>query len=61
MDSPIVSAAEMRAAEEEAFGRGIEVEALMDQAGAGVARAVEVFHRCLHIKEGDSQENSFLA
>ena len=43
MDSPIVSAAEMRAAEEAAFGRGIEVEALMDQAGAGVARAVQQF------------------
>ena len=33
----------MRAAEEAAFGRGIEVEALMDQAGAGVARAVRQF------------------
>jgi ADP-dependent NAD(P)H-hydrate dehydratase / NAD(P)H-hydrate epimerase len=43
MDSPIVSAAEMRAAEEAAFARGIEVEALMDQAGAGVARAVRQF------------------
>ena len=43
MDSPIVSAAEMRAAEEAAFDRGIEVEALMDQAGAGVARAIQQF------------------
>lgn len=43
MDSPIVSAAEMRAAEEAAFARGIEVEALMDEAGAGVARAVRQF------------------
>src|SRR6266404_5551059 len=33
----------MRAAEEAAFGHGIEVEALMDQAGAGVARAVQQF------------------
>ena len=33
----------MRAAEEGAFARGVEVEALMDQAGAGVARAVENF------------------
>ena len=33
----------MRASEEAAFARGIEVEALMDQAGAGVARAVEQF------------------
>jgi NAD(P)H-hydrate epimerase len=30
----------MRAAEEAAFARGVEVEALMDQAGAGVARCI---------------------
>jgi NAD(P)H-hydrate epimerase len=33
----------MRAAEEAAFARGVEVEALMDQAGAGVARTVQEF------------------
>lgn len=33
----------MRAAEEAAFARGVEVEALMDEAGAGVARAVRQF------------------
>jgi NAD(P)H-hydrate epimerase len=33
----------MREAEEAAFARGIQVEALMDQAGAGVARAVQEF------------------
>src|SRR5450631_2009806 len=33
----------MRAAEDSAFARGIEVEALMDQAGAGIARAVQQF------------------
>lgn len=33
----------MRAAEEAAFARGVDVEALMDQAGAGVARAVRRF------------------
>jgi len=33
----------MRAAEEAAFARGIEVESLMDQAGAGVARTVQEF------------------
>src|SRR6266487_1707165 len=33
----------MRDAEETAFARGIEVEALMDQAGAGVARAIAKF------------------
>ena len=43
MDSRVVSAAEMRAAEEAAFARGIEVEALMDQAGAGVAQAIRHF------------------
>ncbi|MEY2559062.1 MAG: ADP-dependent NAD(P)H-hydrate dehydratase / NAD(P)H-hydrate epimerase [Verrucomicrobiota bacterium] len=43
MNSPIVSAAEMRAAEEAAFARGVEVEALMDEAGAGVAHAVRQF------------------
>ena len=43
MDSPIVSSAEMRAAEEAAFSRGVQVEALMDEAGAGVARAVQQF------------------
>jgi hydroxyethylthiazole kinase-like uncharacterized protein yjeF len=43
LNSPVVSAAEMRAAEEAAFARGIEVEALMDQAGAGVAQTVGQF------------------
>ena len=33
----------MRAAEEAAFGRGINVETLMNQAGTGVARAVQQF------------------
>lgn len=35
----------MRAAEEAAFARGVEVEALMDKAGAGVAQAVTRFFR----------------
>ena len=43
MDSPIVSAAAMRAAEEAAFASGVEVEALMDRAGVGLARAVSKF------------------
>jgi hydroxyethylthiazole kinase-like uncharacterized protein yjeF len=43
LDSPILSSAQMRTAEEAAFARGVEVEALMDQAGAGVARAVQQF------------------
>src|SRR5205807_6417215 len=33
----------MRAAEEAAFAGGVEVEALMDRAGAGVAAAVQKF------------------
>ena len=43
MDSPILSSAQMRDAEKAAFARGVEVEALMDQAGAGIARAVRKF------------------
>jgi ADP-dependent NAD(P)H-hydrate dehydratase / NAD(P)H-hydrate epimerase len=43
LDLPILSSAQMRAAEEAAFGRGIQVEALMDQAGAGVAQTVTKF------------------
>lgn len=43
MESPIVSAAAMRAAEETAFTSGVDVEALMDRAGAGVAAAVQQF------------------
>ena len=33
----------MRAAEEAAFARGISAEALMEQAGAGIARSIEKF------------------
>ncbi|HEY2140395.1 MAG TPA: NAD(P)H-hydrate dehydratase [Chthoniobacterales bacterium] len=43
MESPIVSAAAMRAAEEAAFASGVEVEALMDRAGQGVAATVRQF------------------
>lgn len=43
MDSPLVSAAMMRAAEEAAFASGVEAEALMDRAGAGIAAAVRSF------------------
>jgi ADP-dependent NAD(P)H-hydrate dehydratase / NAD(P)H-hydrate epimerase len=43
LDSPILSSAQMRTVEEAAFARGVEVEALMDQAGAGVARTVWQF------------------
>src|SRR6516162_1589610 len=40
---PVLTSAQMRAAEEAAFSRGIQVEALMDKAGAGVAQAVTKF------------------
>ena len=43
MNLPILTTAQMRAAEEAAFARGVEVEALMDKAGAGVAQAVTRF------------------
>lgn len=43
MDSPIVSSAAMRAAEEAAFANGVGVEALMDRAGIGIAAAVRKF------------------
>ncbi|HEV2046237.1 MAG TPA: NAD(P)H-hydrate dehydratase [Chthoniobacterales bacterium] len=43
MDSPILSSAQMRAAEEAAFSRGVKVETLMDRAGAGVAHAIQQF------------------
>lgn len=51
MESRVVSSAEMRAAEETAFARGITAEALMDRAAAGIARTVSTFFpnggRCL--------------
>jgi len=40
---PVVTAAEMRAAEEAAFARGISAEQLMDAAGAGIAGVVRQF------------------
>jgi hydroxyethylthiazole kinase-like uncharacterized protein yjeF len=43
MDSPILTSAQMREAEQAAFARGVAVEALMDEAGAGVARTVRQF------------------
>jgi len=45
LDLPILTSAQIRAAEEAAFARGVEVEALMDKAGAGVAHAVTRFFR----------------
>lgn len=43
MESPVVSSAQMRDAENAAFARGVAVEALMDAAGMGIAGAVRKF------------------
>jgi hydroxyethylthiazole kinase-like uncharacterized protein yjeF len=43
LDSPVLTSAQMRSAEKAAFARGVEVEALMDEAGAGIARAITKF------------------
>jgi ADP-dependent NAD(P)H-hydrate dehydratase / NAD(P)H-hydrate epimerase len=43
LDLPILSSAQIRAAEEAAFASGVQVEALMNKAGAGVAQAVTKF------------------
>jgi len=43
LDLPILTSAQMRAAEEAAFATGVQVEALMNKAGAGVAQAVTKF------------------
>ena len=43
MNSPVVTSAQMREAENVAFARGVSAEALMNQAGARIARAVQQF------------------
>ena len=43
MDLPILTSAQMRAAEQAAFANGVQVETLMNEAGAGVAQAVTKF------------------
>jgi NAD(P)H-hydrate epimerase len=43
LDLPILTSAQMRAAEHAAFAGGVQVEALMNEAGAGVAQAVSKF------------------
>lgn len=51
MHSPVLSAAQMRAAEEAVFASGVTAEALMDEAAAGIAVTVAKFFpqpgRCL--------------
>ena len=43
MNSPVVTSAHMRDAENAAFARGVSAEALMNQAGAGIAQTVQQF------------------
>jgi NAD(P)H-hydrate epimerase len=43
LDLPVLTSAQMRAAEEAAFAGGVQIEALMNKAGAGVAQAVMKF------------------
>jgi ADP-dependent NAD(P)H-hydrate dehydratase / NAD(P)H-hydrate epimerase len=43
LDLPILTSAQMRAAETAAFAGGVQVEALMNKAGAGVAQTVTKF------------------
>jgi ADP-dependent NAD(P)H-hydrate dehydratase / NAD(P)H-hydrate epimerase len=45
LDLPVLTSAQMRAAEEAAFASGVQVEALMNKAGAGVAQVVTKFFR----------------
>jgi NAD(P)H-hydrate epimerase len=45
LDLPILTSVQMRAAEEAAFAGGVQVEALMNKAGIGVAQAVTKFFR----------------
>jgi ADP-dependent NAD(P)H-hydrate dehydratase / NAD(P)H-hydrate epimerase len=66
LHSPIITPAQMRAAEEAAFARGITAEALMEQAGAGIARALEKFFpqpgRCLIFAgKGHNAGDAFVA
>ena len=66
LSSPVVSAAEMRAAEEAAFARGITAEALMDEAAAGIARCVSRFFphpgRCIVFAgKGNNAGDAFAA
>ena len=43
MELPILTSPQMRAAEQAAFASGVQVEALMNKAGAGIAQAVTKF------------------
>ncbi len=66
MDAPVLSVAEMRAAEQAAFARGISAEALMDEAAAGIARTTRQFFpdpgRCVVFAgKGNNADDAFAA
>jgi len=66
LNSAVVSADQMRAAEEAAFARGLTAESLMDEAAAGIARAIAKFFprpgRCLVFAgKGNNAGDSFAA
>ncbi|MEO8440813.1 MAG: NAD(P)H-hydrate dehydratase [Spartobacteria bacterium] len=66
MHSPIITPAEMRAAEEAAFARGVPAEALMEEAGRGIACAIAKFFpvsgRCLVFAgKGHNAGDAFVA
>ena len=66
MEAPVLSAAQMRAAEESAFVAGSSAEELMEQAGLGIARAVETFFpqpgRCIVFAgKGNNAGDAFVA
>ena len=66
MHSPIITPAEMGAAEEAAFARKISAETLMEQAGAGIARSILKFFprpgRCLVFAgKGHNAGDAFVA
>ena len=66
MESPVVTSAGMRAAEEAAFNRGVSAETLMAEAAAGIARTVVRFFpvpgRCiLFAGKGNNAGDAFAA
>ncbi|MEO5720752.1 MAG: NAD(P)H-hydrate dehydratase [Chthoniobacterales bacterium] len=66
MESPVVTSAQMRAAEEAAFARNLSSESLMDEAAAGIARAVSKFftipgHCLVFAGKGNNAGDAFAA
>ncbi|MEP6809959.1 MAG: NAD(P)H-hydrate epimerase, partial [Chthoniobacterales bacterium] len=66
MESPVVTSDEMRAAEAAAFARGSTPETLMDEAAAGIARAITKFfptpgHCLVFAGKGNNAGDGFAA